>query len=137
MLLTTQEVFKFNTIDEYFYWVRQVANYHYALIQSKGEAHYTYRYDNGAYAKELLEGDVHNKNTQIFFPRETGIVTGKQLPWTLRRRRSRSIYNAWFVSDEGLIGLIFPTFKTSFRSGGYFMKIHFGTKKVQKMGRVS
>ena len=32
------EVFKFNTIDEYFYWVRQVANYHYALIQSKGEA---------------------------------------------------------------------------------------------------
>lgn len=41
-------------------------------LEARIEAHYTYRYDNGAYAKDLLEGDVHNKNTQIFFPRETG-----------------------------------------------------------------
>lgn len=28
-------------------------------------------------------------------------------------------------------------FKTIFRSAGYYMKIHFGSKKIQKMGRVA
>lgn len=30
-----------------------------------------------------------------------------------------------------------PKFQTRFRFDGYFMKVHFGTKKVQKMGRVA
>jgi len=32
------------------------------------EGHYTYRYDGGKYARELLDGDVHSKNAALFFP---------------------------------------------------------------------
>lgn len=35
-------------------------------LEARCEAHWTYRYDNGAYAKELLDGDVHSKNAEIF-----------------------------------------------------------------------
>ncbi len=31
-------------------------------LEARIEAHYTYPYDGGAYAKELLEGDIHTKN---------------------------------------------------------------------------
>lgn len=36
-----------------------------------------------------------------------------------------------------LLGYYSAISKTLFRSCGLFMKIHFGTKKVQKMGRVA
>ncbi len=35
-------------------------------LEARMEAHYTYPYDNGEYARELLEGDVHSKNAKIF-----------------------------------------------------------------------
>lgn len=35
-------------------------------LEARMEAHYTYNYDGGVYAKELLEGDVHSKNAAIF-----------------------------------------------------------------------
>lgn len=31
-------------------------------LEARMEAHYTYDYDDGAYARELLEGDIHTKN---------------------------------------------------------------------------
>jgi len=35
-------------------------------LEARMEAHYTYKYDNGAYAKEVLEGDIHTKNMIAF-----------------------------------------------------------------------
>jgi len=35
-------------------------------IESRAEAHYTFPYDNGEYAHELLEGDVHDKNAELW-----------------------------------------------------------------------
>jgi DNA polymerase I-like protein with 3'-5' exonuclease and polymerase domains len=35
-------------------------------LEARIEAHYTYPYDQGAYARELLEGDVHTKNAEAF-----------------------------------------------------------------------
>jgi len=43
-----------------------------AALEARMEAHYTYKYDNGKHAEILLDGDIHNTNTQIFFPNETG-----------------------------------------------------------------
>jgi hypothetical protein len=34
--------------------------------------HYSWKYDNGATAEEILNGDPHSKNAQAFFPDETG-----------------------------------------------------------------
>lgn len=36
-------------------------------LEARMEAHYTYPYDNGEYARELLEGDIHTKNTFVFY----------------------------------------------------------------------
>ena len=36
-------------------------------LEARMEAHYTYPYDKGEYARELLEGDPHSKNCYIFY----------------------------------------------------------------------
>ena len=35
-------------------------------LEARMEAHYTFKYDDGEYAKELLGGDVHSKNAEVF-----------------------------------------------------------------------
>jgi len=35
-------------------------------LESRIEGHYTYKYDGGEYAKELLDGDIHSKNAEVF-----------------------------------------------------------------------
>lgn len=40
-------------------------------LEARVEGHYTYKYDNGAYARELLEGDIHSKNARVFYPEDT------------------------------------------------------------------
>lgn len=35
-------------------------------LESRIEGHYTYKYDNGEYASELLDGDIHSKNADAF-----------------------------------------------------------------------
>lgn len=35
-------------------------------LEARIEAHYTWIYDEGEYARELLEGDIHSKNAEIF-----------------------------------------------------------------------
>lgn len=37
-----------------------------AGLESRCEAHYTFPYDNGVYAAELLDGDVHQKNADLW-----------------------------------------------------------------------
>lgn len=40
-------------------------------LEQRITGHYTHKYDGGAYAQELLEGDVHSKVACSFFPEET------------------------------------------------------------------
>ncbi len=42
-----------------------------AALEGRCQAHYTYKYDDGATARELLDGDVHSKNAKAFYPEET------------------------------------------------------------------
>ena len=42
-----------------------------SALEGRVTGHYTFKYDGGLYAKELLEGDVHSKNARIFYPSET------------------------------------------------------------------
>jgi hypothetical protein len=35
-------------------------------LEARMEGHYTFPFDNGAYAKELIEGDVHSHNAEVF-----------------------------------------------------------------------
>lgn len=35
-------------------------------LEARMEAHYTFPYDDGRYAKEILEGDIHQKNANAF-----------------------------------------------------------------------
>jgi hypothetical protein len=38
-----------------------------AALEGRVQGHYTYKYDNGATAEELLKGDVHSKNANAFY----------------------------------------------------------------------
>lgn len=38
-----------------------------AALEGRVQGHYTWKYDNGQTAKELLEGDVHSKNAKAFY----------------------------------------------------------------------
>jgi DNA polymerase I-like protein with 3'-5' exonuclease and polymerase domains len=42
-----------------------------SALEARVEGHFTYPYDGGSNAKELLQGDVHSKNAKIFYPDET------------------------------------------------------------------
>ena len=35
-------------------------------LEARIEGHYTYRYDGGEYARELLDGDIHSRNSELF-----------------------------------------------------------------------
>jgi len=38
-----------------------------AALEGRVQGHYTFKYDNGATAEELLKGDVHSKNANAFY----------------------------------------------------------------------
>lgn len=38
-----------------------------AALEGRVQGHYTWKYDDGATAKELLEGDPHSKNASVFY----------------------------------------------------------------------
>lgn len=42
-----------------------------AALEGRVMGHYTFKYDSGATAKEILEGDPHSKNAKVFYPLET------------------------------------------------------------------
>lgn len=44
-----------------------IVGYDASGLEARVEAHYTYRYDGGEYAKELLEGDIHSKTAKAVF----------------------------------------------------------------------
>lgn len=47
-----------------------LVGYDAAGLEGRVEAHFTWRYDNGAYAEILLDGDVHSNNTFVFYDQE-------------------------------------------------------------------
>ncbi len=49
-------------------------------LEARMEAHYTWPYDDGEYAAELLDGDIHQKNADIWdVPRDPAAKAGKYL----------------------------------------------------------
>ena len=42
-----------------------------AALEARVEGHWTFKYDNGESARELIEGDIHSKNAKAFFSKET------------------------------------------------------------------
>lgn len=42
-----------------------------AALEARCQGHWTYKYDDGKSAKELIDGDVHSKNAKAFYPEET------------------------------------------------------------------
>lgn len=42
-----------------------------AALEARVMGHYTYKYDDGAFSRLLLEGDIHSVNMKAFFPDET------------------------------------------------------------------
>ena len=49
-------------------------------LEARVEAHYTYKYDGGEYARTLLEGDVHTANAIVFYGDEVELdENGKAL----------------------------------------------------------
>ena len=50
------------TVDKDCYMVGWDAS----ALESRIEGHYTYKYDGGEYASELLDGDIHSKNAEAF-----------------------------------------------------------------------
>lgn len=42
-----------------------------AALEARCQGHWTYRYDSGESARELINGDVHSKNAKAFYPEET------------------------------------------------------------------
>lgn len=84
-------------------------------LEARMEAHYTYRYDGGTYAKELLEGDIHTKNQKTlgFASRDDaksfkyattyGAQASKlasMFGWVLEH--SRSVLAAFWANNEAL-----------------------------------
>jgi hypothetical protein len=41
-----------------------------AALEARVTGHYTAKYDNGEYGRELLEGDIHSKNAWVFYKDE-------------------------------------------------------------------
>jgi len=44
-----------------------LVGYDAAALEARVEAHYTYKYDGGIYARELLDGDIHSRNAFVFY----------------------------------------------------------------------
>ena len=40
-------------------------------LESRVEGSYTFKYDNGARASLILNGDIHSRNAKLFYPKET------------------------------------------------------------------
>jgi DNA polymerase I-like protein with 3'-5' exonuclease and polymerase domains len=54
-------------------------------LEARVAGHYTYPYDGGAFARELMEGDIHSKNAAVF-----SAAAGKEIS----RRAAKTIYYA-------------------------------------------
>lgn len=42
-----------------------------SALEARCEGHWTFKYDGGESARELIDGDIHSKNAKVFFPEET------------------------------------------------------------------
>lgn len=69
-------------------------------LENRVEGHYTFPYDKGARARELLQGDVHSKMAKVFFPKET---------------KDFDIYASDFSKDHP----IFSKYRSLAKNGGY------------------
>ena len=99
-------------------------------LEARMMAHYTFPYDDGEFANEILHGDIHSKNTYIFYDKETeglrrgdegfdkyrdgasksgfyGLVYGAQIPklcstLNLNRKRGKKAFNDFWEKNYAL-----------------------------------
>lgn len=87
-------------------------------LEARVEGHYTAVYDGGAYAKELLEGDIHTKNQEwissiVPIDRDTsknikyGLTYGAQIPKIQKmlgctKKQASEIFNGFWEVNEAL-----------------------------------
>ena len=63
-------------------------------LEARVMGHYTYPYDDGEFARELMEGDVHSKNTRVFYPKETEGLSRGDPTFEAYRSKSKNGYYA-------------------------------------------
>lgn len=83
-------------------------------LEARVQAHYTTPYDNGEYAKEILEGDIHTKNAKIFeVDRDTAkngyyaSIYGAQPPKLAavlgcKQRKAKKLFDAFWEGNYAL-----------------------------------
>jgi hypothetical protein len=102
-----------------------------AALEGRVQGHYTFKYDNGTTAEELLKGDVHSKNCMAFYGSIYEEVASlynspefdKENPkWKPYRNKSKNGYyclpmqtkvltaTGWKLFDEISVGEKLPTF---------------------------
>ena len=62
-------------------------------LEANVMGHYTFPYDGGEFARELMEGDVHSKNARVFYPAETeGLERGDPTFESYRSKSKNGFY---------------------------------------------
>lgn len=65
-----------------------------AGLEARIMAHYTFKHDNGEFADLILKGDVHSRNTHIFYPEEAEGMTRADPEFTPYRNMSKNGFYA-------------------------------------------
>lgn len=86
-------------------------------LEARMEGHYTYKYDGGAYARELTHGDVHSNNAKVFGCDRNTAKSGKyclsygggppKLADTLgvSKKKGEELHKAFWESNTALCSL--------------------------------
>lgn len=111
-----------------------------AALEGRVQGHYTFRYDNGETAKELLAGDIHSKTAKSVFPSElsrfdiTAEDFSKDDPvFKPYRDRSKNIYYAalYGAGDAKLASVAGLSEKRGKEISEGFWKANAGTKALK------
>lgn len=111
-----------------------------AALEGRVQGHYTFKYDNGETAKELLAGDIHSKTAKSVFPNElvkfdiTSPDFSKDDPvFKPYRDRSKNIYYAalYGAGDAKLASVAGLSEKRGKEISEGFWKANAGTKALK------
>ena len=83
---------------------RVFVGYDASALEARMEAHYTYPYDDGAYASEVIDGDIHTKNALAFGLFDSSLVEEYNLIEdhdNLKNDREREVYYAFSDGRNG------------------------------------
>lgn len=101
-----------------------------SALEARVKGSYTFKYDGGDYARELLEGDVHSKNAWVFFRaalEERGIMEGvSKDDARFKPFRSRAKNGDYCLSYGGTAGKLAETLGVARTEGTYLYERYWG-----------